>query len=96
MSDDLSILLDRIQSLLEPSAGVGTTDADDVELTLTDGYARALALEGEQRRVDARIRELAGSAAHAEELRALKERADALAAALGELRGALAILAARV
>ena len=40
--EDLSILCDRIRQLVERRP---TAQADDVEHTLTDGYARALALE---------------------------------------------------
>lgn len=96
MSDDLSILLDRIQKLLQGPARAEEADADAVELTLTDGYARALALEGERLRLDARLRELAGSEEHAADLRGLKERGEALDVELGELRRALAVLAATI
>ena len=44
-------------------------DPDAIELTLTDGYARALALDGERLRTEERIRELAGSDAHVGEVR---------------------------
>jgi hypothetical protein len=93
MSDDLSVLLDRVRRLLDRRSERAEADADAVELTLTDGYARALALEGERRRLDARIRELAGGEGRAAELRELKARAEAVDGELGELRGALTILA---
>lgn len=93
MNDDLSVLLDRVRRLLDRGGERTEADADVVELTLTDGYARALALEGERRRLDARIRELAGGAEHAAELRGLKARAEAVDGELGELRGALTVLA---
>lgn len=93
MSDDLSILFDRIRIHLEEDDPRRRAGGEAVELTLTDGYARALALEGERRRLDARIRELAGGAEHAAELRGLKARAEAVDGELGELRGALTVLA---
>jgi hypothetical protein len=93
MSDDLSVLLDRVRRLLDRRSERAEADADAVELTLTDGYARALALEGERRRLDARIRELAGGEGRAAELRELKARAEAVDGELGELRGALTVLA---
>ena len=46
--DDVSTLLDRIDLLLEAPAEAGGDSADvraHMESTLTDGYARALALE---------------------------------------------------
>ena len=45
-----------------------------VELTLTDGYARALVLDGERLRTEDRIRQLAGSDEHLGEVRILKAR----------------------
>ena len=53
MSDEsISILFDRIRALLQEQSAVEEADADDVEHTLTDGYARALALDGERLRVE--------------------------------------------
>jgi hypothetical protein len=88
--EDLTILCDRIRLLVEhrPAA-----PADDVEHTLTDGYARALALEGERRRARERMHALAGSADHLEELRALKGRLERLDRQVAELRGLLGALA---
>jgi len=88
--EDLTILCDRIRHLAErrPAAR-----ADDVEHTLTDGYARALALEGERLRARERMHALAGSADHVEELRALKGRLEHLDEQVAELRGLLGALA---
>ena len=61
MSDDITILFDRIRRLLERADADSETATDDVEHTLTDGYARALGLDGERLRIEERIRELAGS-----------------------------------
>lgn len=88
--DDLTIFCDRIRQLVDRRPAV---PADDVEHTLTDGYARALALEGEQLRARERMHELAGSADHVEELRALKGRLDCLDKQVTELRGLLGSLA---
>jgi hypothetical protein len=88
--EDLTILCDRIRQLVDRRPAV---PADDVEHTLTDGYAHALALEGEQLRARERMHELAGSADHVEELRALKGRLDCLDKQVTELRGLLGVLA---
>ncbi|MGH3035672.1 MAG: hypothetical protein ACRDMU_00695 [Gaiellaceae bacterium] len=88
--EDLTILCDRIRLLVERRPAV---PADDVEHTLTDGYARALALEGERRRARERVHTLAGSADHVEELRALKGRLESLDRQVAELRGLLGALA---
>jgi hypothetical protein len=88
--EDLTILCDRIRQLVERRP---TTSADDVEHTLTDGYARALALEGEQLRARERMHALAGSADHLDEQRALKGKLDCLEEQVAELRGLLGALA---
>ena len=88
--EDLTILCDRIRLLVERRPAV---PADDVEHTLTDGYARALALEGERRRARERVHALAGSADHVDELRALKGRLESLDRQVAELRGLLGVLA---
>ena len=58
MTDDLSILFDRIRLLVDDAQSPPATDADAFEVTLTDGYAHALALDGERLRTEERIREL--------------------------------------
>jgi hypothetical protein len=93
MSDDITILFDRIRLLLEPEATERDGSADTVEHTLTDGYAGALALDGERLRAEARIRELAGSEAHAGEIRLLKARLALVEEELSQLRGLLGTLA---
>ena len=58
--EDLPNLLNRIQALVDGrEVGAPERLLERMEHTLTDGYARALALEGEQRRVEREI----GSAA---------------------------------
>ena len=88
--EDLAILCDRIRLLVERRPAV---PVDDVEHTLTDGYARALALDGERRRARERVHALAGSADHVDELRALKGRLESLDRQVAELRGLLGALA---
>jgi hypothetical protein len=95
MSDDISILFDRIRVLLQEQSAQEEADADAVEHTLTDGYARALALDGERLRVEEEIRRLAGSDDHVGEVRILKARLAFLEEELARLRGLLGTLAGR-
>ena len=89
MSDDLCQLIERLRSLIdEPGDEPGA-----VEHTLTDGYARALALEAERRRAEARVRELAGEAEALGEQRVLKVRLEQIDGDLAVLRGLLDALA---
>jgi len=94
MSNDLSVLFDRIHVLLDHEGNGSSSRTDEIEHTLTDGYARALALEGERRRTHERIRELAGSEEHVGELRSLKLRLARTEEQLSQLRDLLRILAA--
>ena len=90
MTDDLSLLIDRLRALVDhPGDELGA-----VEHTLTDGYARALALEAERRRAEARVRELAGEAEALGEQRVLKVRLEQIDGDLAVLRGLLDTLAA--
>jgi hypothetical protein len=52
MSEDTALLIERVSALLDDSVR-------DVEGTLTDGYAGALALEAERVRLERRFAELA-------------------------------------
>jgi hypothetical protein len=90
MPEDLSLLIDRLRFLVDnPGDELGA-----VEHTLTDGYARALALEAERRRAEARVRDLAGDADGLGEQRVLKVRLEQIDGDLAELRGLLGSLAA--
>jgi hypothetical protein len=96
MVAELSSLLDEIEAVLrEPPAG-GEAAVARVEGTLTDGYARALQLEGERWRLERRIADVAralndGDAEGlAEELSTLSQR---LSRADGDLRNLRARLA---
>lgn len=95
MSDDISLLFDRLRVLLQEQSAREEADADAVEHTLTDGYARALALDGERLRVEEEIRRLAGSDDHVGEVRILKARLALLEEELARLRGLLGTLAGR-
>ena len=95
MSDDISILFDRIRVLLQQQPEEQEPDTDLLEHTLTDGYARALALEGERRRTEEDIHRLAGSDEHVGEVRILKARRALLEEELTQLRGLLGTLAGR-
>jgi hypothetical protein len=93
MSDDITLLFDRIRLLLDRAEPERDVTTDAVEHTLTDGHALALALDGERRRVDERIRELAGSDEHVGEVRILKARVALVEEELSQLRGLLGTLA---
>jgi hypothetical protein len=93
MGDDVSILFERIRVLLDREAAELEEGTDAVEHTLTDGYARALALDGERLRTEDRIRSLAGSDERVGEVRILKARLALLEEELGQLRGLLGTLA---
>jgi hypothetical protein len=72
----------------------------EVERTLTDGYAHALALEGERARIERRIGEIAaglatGTELDREELAALSERLTAAEGQAARLRGRLSSLRER-
>jgi hypothetical protein len=58
MPDETGAFIDRVQALL----GVPPADRAAIEDVLTEGYAQALALEAERRRLERRIAELAGDA----------------------------------
>jgi hypothetical protein len=86
---DLTGLLEQIDAVLEETSPSDDPDVDRIEHTLTDGYARALQIEGERWRLERKIGEVArmiagGDAAdRAEELSELAQR---LASANGDLR----------
>jgi hypothetical protein len=54
-------LIDRIEELIDAPSG-----GEEVERTLTDGYAKALALEAERWRIHRRIGEAAAELEHGE------------------------------
>jgi hypothetical protein len=89
---DTTALVDRIASLRD---GAGRGDLPRLEHTLTDGYAQALSLEAEQRRIEKRIAEVAAligscdTGSRAQELAALAERLAGTDEELTRLRTAL-------
>jgi predicted nucleic acid-binding Zn-ribbon protein len=84
-------LLDRIRVLIADAA----SDLDQIERTLTDGYAQALTIEAENVRLEKRISELAqgiqrgDTAKKARELSDLARRIDANGDDLSQLRSLL-------
>jgi len=93
---DLAPLLERITGLLKNrSADPGKPLVTEMEDTLTDGYARALQLEGERLRTERRIGELAHSVdtpEQADELKALAAHLRDIDAEIDGLRGQLGAL----
>jgi hypothetical protein len=103
--DDLLTLLERIDLLLGVPAAEGGDSADvraHIETTLTDGYARALALEAEHWRLQREIAAIAAEIAEAREeprtreLAALVRRLKASEEELGTLRDTLRALRGRL
>jgi len=96
MTDELPLIFDRIRDLLdEAEAGVGSSELAEIEHTLTDGYASALALEGERWRTEKRIGELAlrlNDPAQARELHALALSLSSADEELARLRALLGVL----
>jgi predicted nucleic acid-binding Zn-ribbon protein len=87
-------LLEKINALIDAS----TADLDQIEHTLTDGYAYALSLEAERWRLEKRIAEELQDgdlAKKADELGALAKRLDGNADDLVRLRSRLGELRRR-
>jgi hypothetical protein len=87
---------DEIRSLLDaPPTGDDAPSLDAVEDTLTAGYARAMALEAERRRLERRIAEVAAELGHEAPQRPPSELADlsrSLSATDGKLTQLRALL----
>lgn len=98
VADDLSLLLDEIERVLRQPPTGGLDAVARVEETLTDGYARALALEAERWRIERRLAEVARLVAEgstrslAEELSELVGRLEQADADLQRLRDLLGSL----
>jgi hypothetical protein len=89
VSHDLVHLLDRIRRLLDPRMrDPGQPLLTEMEHTLTDGYARALALESEVLRIEKRMGDLAHEVEQPDEAEQLR----GLSASLRETRGDLELL----
>jgi len=81
-----------------PEEGPGAPSLDAIESTLTDGYAEALALEGERARIERRLGEVARDAGGEENLREFARLSESLESAdkeLERLRSLLGDLQAR-
>ena len=93
MDERLPAVLTEIRSLLDVPDGAAAPSREEVEHTLTNGYAYALALEGECLRLEARLRTLVRTRATAtyaaDEIADLTSR---LAHADQELAGVRALL----
>jgi chromosome segregation ATPase len=89
MSEETRLLIERVSGLLGDSTR-------DVESTLTDGYAGALALEAERARLERRFADLTRSLAEnsgsegLSELRSLRHRISRTDEELSRLRAVLA------
>ena len=95
MASDLDMLFQEIDALIAASSsGAPAPSRSSIERTLTDGYARALSLEGESWRLERRIGELAGELheddrPRTEELAALAKRLTSSRDELSRLRALL-------
>ena len=68
MADDLDLLLERVRALLDAIAEGAGLPRNEVEPTLTDGYARALQLDAECLRLEHRIDRLTREVAEGREI----------------------------
>jgi hypothetical protein len=102
LTHEIAHLYEDIRALLdEPADEEAPRYRARLEHTLTDGYARALALEAESQRLERRVAELAGGlngkspAPAAEELGEAARRLGDVDAELTRLRGVLSTLRVR-
>lgn len=90
-----------IKLLAAPKEGAGAPPLADVEETLTAGYAHALALDAERRRIERRIGQMAAtlredrSEHRTDEIASLAARLSDADGELSRLRGLLASLRTR-
>jgi hypothetical protein len=100
MRHELLLLLERIRHLLDPrGADPGEPLLTEMENTLTDGYARALELEGERLRLERRIGALTHQIDGPEQIGELRSLANRLRSAdddLASLRDLLSALQQQV
>src|SRR5437763_825009 len=97
-----AVIHDDIRTLLDaPPTGAGAPSLDHIEHTLTSGYARALALEAERRRIERRLADVAARLAdettneYASELGRLGQRLSLADDDLTNLRALLVSLRSR-
>lgn len=102
MGSRREILIERVRRLLAaPREGHDAPSRDKIEWTLTEGYAEALALDGERLRLRRRIHEVTtdvidGRGSGTTELAGLRDRLEATEEDLTDLRELLATLRSRV
>ena len=95
MCEDTGLLIERVRALLGDSP-------PDAEGTLTDGYARALALETERARLERRLADLTSdlvedqSAERLSELRSLRQNISCTDEELSRLRAELCLVRDRL
>jgi hypothetical protein len=86
MTNELPLLLAEIRELTgERTAAMPGPRLTEMENTLTSGYARALALEGERWRIERQIADLAARIADREQAGELRDLVEALSRADAEL-----------
>lgn len=99
--EEITSLFDKIDSLLLEPVAPAEGAVARIEHTLTEGYARALALEAERWRLERRLGEVAAKLAEGDrerrmnELAALAERISSADGSLSVLRGRLSTLKMR-
>ncbi|MGH2921709.1 MAG: hypothetical protein ACRDKU_06565 [Gaiellaceae bacterium] len=92
------IVIERIRTLLEAlNKGNGTPSRERIESTLTEGYAEALALDGERLRLERKIDDVtahlaSGGRSRLEELQRVMARLESTEQDLADLRELLSSL----
>ncbi len=95
MAQRLDIVCEHVRALLAaPQDGRAAPARERLELTLTEGYAEALALDGDRLRLERRIDQLTvslaeGGKSRPDELRKLMARLQAVEDDLADLRALL-------
>lgn len=102
MGSRLDIVIERIRDLLAlPSQGRGAPSRERIESVLTEGYAEALALDGQRLRLERKIDQVTahlarGGDTRVEDLQKVLARIEATEEDLAELRKLLTALRSRV
>jgi tRNA C32,U32 (ribose-2'-O)-methylase TrmJ len=102
MGSSLDSVIERIRDLLAlPSQGRGAPSREQIESVLTEGYAEALALDGQRLRLERKIDQVTahlarGGQTSAEDLQKVMARIEATEEDLAKLRKLLAALRSRV